>query len=244
MRVYRNRNLSTLIGCCEAWELVKQCFESVTIESVCNLLWSQTVKGNSVDKCRRNHRARCANRKKKQQLTLTTVTDEEGRPFVRNEILVHGAQKWDSTHGSAQLFRRIPAWIPHPSDLRSRLTDSLRTWATTAPKGVCACDAQYCREKRHVHCGPSYPTITDPGVTAWWRLHCVVGYALLKQCTLVRVSWRFFLSFSVLFPSQVLGLFLCFTHFRVFHLFTGCRRQAGGTTIRRKDSCSHWGCSP
>ena len=32
MRAYRNRHLSTLIRCCEVWELVGQCFDSVTCE--------------------------------------------------------------------------------------------------------------------------------------------------------------------------------------------------------------------
>ena len=65
----------------------------------------------------------------------------------------------------AQLLRRVQAWITHPSDLRSRLAAMLRMWATTAPK-VCACDAQCCRENRHVHCGPSTPTLSDPSVAA------------------------------------------------------------------------------
>ena len=32
MRAYRNRHLSTLILCCEVWELVGQCFDSMTFE--------------------------------------------------------------------------------------------------------------------------------------------------------------------------------------------------------------------
>ena len=81
----------------------------------------------------------------------------------------------DSMHGTIhnvskfkiQLLRHIPAWDTHQSDRRSRLTAKLRTWATIVPNGVCACDAQCCREKKHVLPGPSIPTLVDPSVAAW-----------------------------------------------------------------------------
>ena len=81
---------------------------------------------------------------------------------------MHGSANNVRTFEALHL-RNIPPWIAHPSDPRSRLTARMRIWATTA-RWVCACDAQCCREKRHVHGVPGNPTLADPNVTAWWPL--------------------------------------------------------------------------
>ena len=86
--------------CCEAWEPVGQCFDSITFvrtkfrgfsqivvrftrvsiaqreEAVRDVPWTQIEKDKALAKCRRSQRAWCA---KKPRLTLHAVTDEEGR---------------------------------------------------------------------------------------------------------------------------------------------------------------------
>ena len=83
---------------------------------------------------------------------------------------------------------RIPAWITHPSDLRSSLSARFRILANTAPKAVCACDAQCCRGRRHVHCGPSNSTLSHQASLLGGPFsvdRCVLWCALLKQLSLV-----------------------------------------------------------
>ena len=89
-----------------------------------------------------------------------------------------------------QLLRRIPARITHFSDVRSRLTAMQRIWATSARR-VCDCEALCCREKKHVHCGPSILRFLTqaslPGGPFSRSLRCVVctsGTAYCCACML------------------------------------------------------------
>ena len=67
------------------------------------------------------------------------------------------------------------------------------------------------RVKRHVRCGPSIITITNPSVTALWLLpddYCVAWCALLKELSFARVCWHAVFFFFFTFPeSGVLDVF-------------------------------------
>ena len=87
--------------------------------------------------------------------SLETVED--------NAFLVHGAQVWDSMHGSARKRRgghSKPSFcvaFQHGSSIFRifpRVTQPGCGYGRPLPRRVCACDAQCCREKRPVHCGP------------------------------------------------------------------------------------------
>ena len=83
-----------------------------------------------------------------------------------------------------------------------------------------------CREKRHVHCGPSNRTLPDPRVTAWCH-HSVVWCALMKQRTLVRVCWHIvFHTFSLFFR------FLHFSHTFAFSVMSRLQKARRITTPR------------
>ena len=102
-----------------------------------------------------------------------------------------------------RLLRRVPAWIVHPSGPRSLL---LR---------VCACEALFCRDERHVRCGPSILRLLtqaslpcDPFCRS---LRCVVCAS-----ETVYLWWKHVFSyfFSLLFPNQVFVRFFdTFPHF-------------------------------
>ena len=73
------------------------------------------------------------------------------------------------------------------------------------PRRLCACDAQCCREKGHVHCGSSNPTLTDPSVSSWWSpfclsLRCVVCTSdtafFCASVTAFLIAFRFRLTFQ------------------------------------------------
>ena len=125
----------------------------------------------------------------------------------------------------AQLLCHIPARTAHPSDLRSRLTARLRKWGTLVPK-VCACDAQCCREEKHVHCGLSNPTRKDPSV-ALSVDHCVV-VCTSETAYFLRVCWRDF-------PNQVFGRFRHSFQTSAISLIYRFRRPTG--VQRQRQTC-------
>ena len=145
---------------------------------------------------------------------------------------------WDSMHGSEkqvcqfkdQLLRRVPAWITHISDPRSRLTVKLRIWATTAAKGVGACEALSCRcrEKRHVHCGPSilrFLTQASLPADPFCRsLSCVVCTSetvyLCASMLLCEYGAVCFYTFSVFYESGF-GTFSVFSTLSRLHWLIG-----------------------
>ena len=101
----------------------------------------------------------------------------------------------------APYLRRVPAWTTHPLDPRSRLVASLRTWATTAPKGVW----------RHVQCGPSNPAFTNPLMVV-----CTSETASFLFCASVLAQCSSF--FLVYFSDSCFWILVstCCPHFRVF----------------------------
>ena len=111
----------------EVWEHVRQCFSKITFEgrtfhgrakiiasltrdniaaredAMYNKPWSQTEKDEALARCRRSQRARCV---PNTQLTLHTVTDEEGRPLEdANEFLRQILEIWGRNS------RRLPGPI-------------------------------------------------------------------------------------------------------------------------------------
>ena len=102
LRAYRNRDLGTLMRCCEAWKPIEDCFDTLSFEcidfqrlsqifasltrenlqareaEVSTLPWTQTEKDIALARCRSGQRAW---RNKKLVLTLSAVTDEEGHPL-------------------------------------------------------------------------------------------------------------------------------------------------------------------
>ena len=78
-------------------------------------------------------------------------------------------------HGSRIL--RILARVSHPGcGCRQPL-----------PRRVCACcDAQCCRQKRHVHCGPTNPTLSDSHIAAWWRFLLITAFV---RCACATGLW-------------------------------------------------------
>ena len=63
------------------------------------------------------------------------------------------------------------------------------------PRRVCACEALCCREKRHVHCGPSNPTLSDQA-SLFGGFFC---RSLLCVVTSHNSGWR------IVFQTQVFG---------------------------------------
>ena len=89
------------------------------------------------------------------------------------------------------------------------------------PKGVCACDAQCCREKRHVHCGQSILRLlllTQASLLGGFfcrSLRCVVctseaAYFLRKHAGFVLYCFH-------IFPNEVFGFFTTFSTLSRFH---------------------------
>ena len=123
--------------------------------------------------------------------------------------MVHGAQVWDSMCGSGKKCGNSkPSFhvaFQHGSRIRrflARVSQPGCGCVQPSPRRVCARDAVCCREKRHVHCGPSNPKLSDLTIAAWWLLLSITALwrcALLKQRTLARVSWR--ISFYTFFNS-------------------------------------------
>ena len=108
LRADCSRHLGTLMRCCEAWKPVENCFDPISFECVdfqrlsqiianltrdnlaereaemTNLPWTQTEKDNALAGCRSGQRAW---RNKKQVLSLSAVTHEEGHPLENEDEL-------------------------------------------------------------------------------------------------------------------------------------------------------------
>ena len=101
LRVYRNRQLGTLMRCCEAWKPIEDCFDTLSFEctdfqQICHIFASltrenlatretevstfpctQTEKDIALARCESSQRSW---RNKKPVLTLSAFTDEERGP--------------------------------------------------------------------------------------------------------------------------------------------------------------------
>ena len=82
------------------------------------------------------------------------------------------------------------------------------------PRRVCVCDAQCCRENRHVHGGPGNPSLSDPNVAARWSFLAVCTSETASLCASMLVHCSHFF----LFGNEVgfCDVFFTFSRFRVF----------------------------